>query len=57
MLSGKKLLLTALLVLSAALPAAAYRQSDVDRLLATRSCPGGDLRGAYLRDEIGRAHV
>ena len=40
MLSRKKLLLTALLVLSAALPAAAYRQSDVDRLLATRSCPG-----------------
>ena len=47
---GKKVFLTALLALTAALPVSAYRQSDVDQLLATRSCPGGDLRGAYLRD-------
>ena len=33
---GKKYFLTALLVVSTALPALAYQQSDVDQLLATR---------------------
>ena len=47
---GKKSFLTLLLVFAMAVPALAYRQSDVDQLQATRSCPGGDLRGAYLRD-------
>ena len=31
--------------------ALAFNQADVDRLLADRSCPGGDLKGAILRNE------
>ena len=44
----KSLLLGLGLAFSVTTSALAFSQADVDKLNNTGSCPGGDLRGAYL---------
>ena len=45
---GKKIFVLSLVLLLNTMPALAYNQADLDRLLATGSCPQGNLTGAQL---------
>ena len=52
-MSKKKWKIAALLALSCLVmsPVLAFDAGDVARLVETRSCPGGDLRGATLKNK------
>ena len=52
-MSKKKWKIAALLALSCLVmsPVLAFDVGDVARLVETRSCPGGDLRGATLKNK------
>jgi uncharacterized protein YjbI with pentapeptide repeats len=45
---GKKIFVLSLVLFLNTMPALAYNQADLDRLLATGSCPHGNLTGAQL---------
>ena len=45
---SKRIFALSLILLLNTVPALAYNQADLDRLLTTGSCPNGDLTGAQL---------